>query len=184
MTCPLYLRTWEQCCMIGLRVVGYYIQHRQEPIDRHLLSPSGLGLLQLAWFSFGKTREQLVEYLTKPNSLLRGLTGSWILCFGSRQCKETLLLGLLRDCCLVIEKNISGSRVAISGISRPVGIRETCYQASWHLWSPWIPIGKTLVLRLFEVSQNSFGHSKVILLWLCCLFRENWDRVGQVRPCS
>ena len=26
-------------------VVGYYIQHRQEPIDRHLLSPSRLGLL-------------------------------------------------------------------------------------------------------------------------------------------
>ena len=30
----------------GLRVVCYYIQHRQEPIDRHLLSPSHLGLLQ------------------------------------------------------------------------------------------------------------------------------------------
>ena len=28
-------------------VVGYYIQHRQEPIDRHLLSPSDLGLLHL-----------------------------------------------------------------------------------------------------------------------------------------
>ena len=28
-------------------VVSYYIQHRQEPIDRHLLSPSGLGLLHL-----------------------------------------------------------------------------------------------------------------------------------------
>ena len=27
-------------------VVGYYIQHRQELIDRHLLNPSSLGLLQ------------------------------------------------------------------------------------------------------------------------------------------
>ena len=33
--------------MIGLRVVGYYIQHRYEPIDRHLLSPSDLRLLHL-----------------------------------------------------------------------------------------------------------------------------------------
>ena len=31
-------------------LVGYYIQHRQEPIDRHLLSPSGLGLLQPSTF--------------------------------------------------------------------------------------------------------------------------------------
>ena len=29
-------------------VVGYYIQYRQESIDRHLLSPSGLGLLHCA----------------------------------------------------------------------------------------------------------------------------------------
>src|SRR6195952_2718046 len=28
-------------------LVYYYIQHRQEPIDRHLLSPSSLGLLQI-----------------------------------------------------------------------------------------------------------------------------------------
>ena len=47
MTSPVYFTTWEQCCTIGLRVVGYYIQHRYEPIDRHLLSPSGLGLLHL-----------------------------------------------------------------------------------------------------------------------------------------
>ena len=33
--------------MIGLRVVSYYIQDRYEPIDRHLLSPSDLGLLHL-----------------------------------------------------------------------------------------------------------------------------------------
>ena len=46
MTSPLYLRTWERCCTIGLRVVSYYIQHKQEPIDHHLLSPSDLGLLQ------------------------------------------------------------------------------------------------------------------------------------------
>ena len=28
-------------------LVGYYIKHRLEPIDRHLLSPSDLGLLHL-----------------------------------------------------------------------------------------------------------------------------------------
>ena len=54
MTSPLYFRTREWCCMIGLRVVGYYIQHRQEPIDRHLLSPSDLGLLQLIRNQEGK----------------------------------------------------------------------------------------------------------------------------------
>ena len=47
MTSPLYFRIWERCCTIGLREVGYYIQHRQEPIDRHLLSPPDLGLSQL-----------------------------------------------------------------------------------------------------------------------------------------
>ena len=47
MTSPLYFRIWERCCTIGLRVVSYYIQHRQESIERHLLSPSDLGLLHL-----------------------------------------------------------------------------------------------------------------------------------------
>ena len=60
MTSPLYFRTWELCCTIGLRVVGYYIQHRQKPIDLHLLSPlrsrivtnrehSGVVKILLAW---------------------------------------------------------------------------------------------------------------------------------------
>ena len=47
MTSPLYCRIWVRCCTLGLRVVGYYIQHTQEPIDHHLLSPSSLGLLHL-----------------------------------------------------------------------------------------------------------------------------------------